>query len=78
MSEEQPRLTSRTSERYFEETQLSYDSKDGMTYDDLAEETKDEHSFVRRFEEAAIANDVDMDKVFARDEWKELPELLKI
>ena len=64
MSEEQPRLMSRTSERYLEETQLSYDSEDGMTYDDLAEETEDEHSFVRRFEEAVIANDVDMDKVF--------------
>ena len=78
MSEEQPRLMSRTSERYLEETQLSHDSEDGMTYDDLAEETEDEHSFVRRFEEAVIANDVDMDKVFTRDEWKELPELLKI
>ena len=70
MTEEQPRLTSGTSERYFEETQLSDDSKDGMTYADLAEETEDEHSFVRRFEEAVIANDVDMDKMFTRDEWK--------
>ena len=43
MTEEQPRLTSGTSEPYFEETQLSYDSEDGMTYDDLAEETEDEH-----------------------------------
>ena len=48
MTEEQPRLMSRTSERYFEETWLSFDSEDGMTYADLAEETEDEHSFVRR------------------------------
>ena len=59
MSEEQPRLMSRTSERYFEETQLSHDSEDGMTYDDLADETEDEHSFVRRFEEAVVAVDWD-------------------
>ena len=45
MTEEQPRLTSRTSDCYLEETQLSYDSEDGMTYDDLAEETEDEHFF---------------------------------
>ena len=67
MSEEQPRLMSRTSERYLEETQLSYDSEEGMTYDDLAKETEDEHSFVRRFEEAVVANDVDMDKAFERE-----------
>ena len=78
MTEEQPRLTSGTSERYFEETQLSYDSEDGMTYADLAEETENEHSFVRRFEEAVITGDVDMDKAFTRDEWKQLPTLLKI
>ena len=78
MSEEQPRLTSRTPERYLEETQLSYDSEDGMTYADLAEETEDEHSFVRRFEEAVVACDVDMDKVFTRSEWNQLPALLKI
>ena len=42
MTEEQPRLTSGTSERYFEEMQLSYDSEDGTTYADLAEKTEDE------------------------------------
>jgi hypothetical protein len=67
-----------TPERYLEETQLSFDSEDGMTYADLAEETEDEHSFVRRFEEAVVACDVDMDKVFTRSEWNQLPALLKI
>ena len=33
---------------------------------------------MRRFEEALIAGDVDMDKAFTRLEWKQLPTLLKI
>ena len=67
MSEEQPRLTSGTLERYFEETQFGYDSDDGMTPADQAEETEDEFSFVRRLEEEVVACDLDMDKVFTRE-----------
>jgi len=77
MSEEQPRLTSGTLERYFEETQFGYDSDDGMTPADQAEETEDEFSFVRRLEEEVVACDLDMDKSFTREEWQELSPLLK-
>ena len=52
------------SERYFEETQQVYDSEDGITPADQAEETDDEYSFVRRLEEEVVASDLDMDKSF--------------
>ena len=71
------------SERYYEETQQGYDSEDGMTPADQAEqtedfskETEDEYSSVR-LEEEVVASDLDMDKSFTREEWRQLTPLPK-